>query len=123
MADNQCAGCGGCTQCGGCSGCGSIALTQSQLDVLARFAVMPFYPAGYMLPDDAPVCLDFCTPEEMQALQSLIAQRLISSDPYETVAGADLSGYRSFQLHGSVALTRRGQQVIEQLDMQGLDDE
>ena len=128
MDRHDCSACGGCGQGGGCNGCGGcghggvLTLTHVQLNVLARFAVMPFYPAGYQLPHDDPTCLDFSM-EEQDALRALVAMGLLSSDPFEPISGADLSAYAGFRLHGSVALTKRGQQVVELMDVQGIDED
>ena len=41
---------------------------------------------------------------------------------YEPLPGADMSAYRGYPVHGSIALTARGQQVLELLDVQGISE-
>ena len=47
---------------------------------------------------------------------------LIDIDYYAPLTGADMSAYADYPVHGSIALTGRGQTVVELLQNQGLSD-
>ena len=81
-----------CGNCGGCSGCDrSLTMTEPELEVLTALAQIPFLPIGRRMDDAAPVALK----------------------------NADYSRYAHLPIHGSMALTARGQQVLEVLERQG----
>lgn len=46
---------------------------------------------------------------------------LVSLDYRKPLSGADYSAYRDFPVHGSMALTARGQTVLDLLDLRGAD--
>ena len=41
---------------------------------------------------------------------------------YDPLPGADMRAYKGYPVHGSMALTARGQQVLELLEVQGYRD-
>ena len=89
----NCASCGGCS--GGCPGCGGCDRSLS------------------------------LTAEEQQDLNSLVLQclekkNLVSLDYDQPLKGFREPWYLRCPVKGSVALTNRGQQVLETLDYQGL---
>jgi hypothetical protein len=53
-------------------------------------------------------------------LQSLEKKQLISIDYNCPLFGADMSAYEGYPVHGSMALTGRGQAVLDLLDKQGV---
>ena len=53
-------------------------------------------------------------------LQCLEKKRLISIDYDKPLAGFDGEVYRRYPVHGSMALTARGQAVVELLNVQGI---
>lgn len=112
-----------CDNCGGCGGCDqSLTLTAPELEVLTTLAQIPFLPIGRKMDDPAPVYLeeDAHSPEEYTLiLQCLEKKHLISLDFDCPLKNADYSAYRHLPIHGSMALTARGQQVIELLERQG----
>ena len=113
-----------CEICGGCSGCDrSLTMTEAELEMLTTLAQIPFLPIGRRMDDPAPVYLeeDAHSPEEYTLiLQCLEKKRLISLDFDRPLKNADYSRYTHLPIHGSMALTARGQQVLEVLDMQGM---
>lgn len=115
--------CGNCGDCGGCSGCDrSLTMTEPELEVLTTLAQIPFLPIGRRMDDVSPVYLeeDAHSPEEYTLiLQCLEKKGLITLDFDRPLKNADYSRYAHLSIHGSMALTARGQQVLELLDRQG----
>jgi hypothetical protein len=112
--------CGNCGSCGGCDR--SLTITEAELEVLSTLAQVPFLPIGRRMDDCAPVYLEeqAHTPEEYTLiLQCLEKKGLISLDFDKPLKNADYSRYAHWPIHGSMALTQRGQQVIELMDLQG----
>jgi hypothetical protein len=48
---------------------------------------------------------------------------LVSIDYDAPLVGADMSAYKAYPVHGSIALTAGGQTVVEQLEKQGIIEE
>ena len=118
-------GCGSCS-CGSSSG-DCLYLTQEELSVLRQLEVLPFLPAAFNRKGRHPICLDCPGDREAvsDALTGLEAKGLISLDPDLPLQGFAYQAYEdegAFPLHGSFALTARGQEVVELLAIQGADD-
>ena len=115
--------CGNCGSCGGCGGCDrSLTMTEGEMEVLSTLAQIPFLPIGRRMDDVSPVYLEenTHTPEEYTLiLQCLEKKGLITLDFDKPLKNADYSRYSHLSIHGSMALTARGQQVLETLDLQG----
>lgn len=113
-----------CENCNGCSGCDrSLTMTEAELEILTTLAQVPFLPIGRKMDDPAPVYLeeDAHSPEEYTLiLQCLEKKALITLDFDKLLKNADYSRYTHLPIHGSMALTARGQQVLEILELQGL---
>ena len=128
----SCGGCGGCASGGcasggcsaGCGGCGSgdMYLSELEITILTRFAETPFYPVGHDMALTRPVCLEWDEPEGdvSDALEALQRKGLIEIDADEPLRGFSYGGYEKFQRHGSMALTARGQLVLDLMDIQGI---
>ncbi len=117
---SNCGNC--CGQCGSCSG-GAIELTVPELKLLQILGQLPFLPVigG---PDGAPVCLENtgCSQEQCsKALLCLEKKQLITLDLHTPLRGFHSTRYDAAKQRGSMALTERGQQVLELLDIQGFD--
>ncbi len=121
----HCDNCTGCSNCGGCSGCGgALELTGAELAFLQIFAQYPFLPVARKASDERPVYLESGDAEKNAAvLVCLEKKALIDIDYRQKLQGFDYSAYSAYPLHGSMALTVRGQQVLELLEVQGLQDE
>ena len=111
-----------CASCGGCSK--SLELTAPELVILRQLGQIPFLPVARRADDMTPVCLE----EELRALeqcslalQVLEKKQLISVDYDTPLGGVDMSAYQGLPVHGSIALTARGQSVLELLEIQGID--
>jgi len=112
-----------CTSCsGGCGGCArELYLTQSELDVLLVLGQIPFLTVARKPSEETPVCFEEDLPQEQLSLilQLLEKKGLISLDFDRPLKNADYRPYQDYPLHGSMALTHRGQQVLELIDLQG----
>ena len=118
----NCSGnCGGCT---GCSGCGGhMELAEGEIRMLLELGQIPFLPVSRKMGDDLPVYLEdeAYTPEEYSLiLQCLQKRGLISIDFDLPLKGFSGKTYEACPIHGSFALTARGQRVVELLEMQGI---
>lgn len=116
-------GCGGC--CGNCGGCGStLVLSQEEIAMLRLLGQIPFLPVARRADSVAPVYLEVgkLTPDQSSlALQCLEKRGLISLDYDRPLKGGYSPAYDSYPIKGSVALTASGQQVLEVLDIQGIE--
>lgn len=117
-------GCGSCGSCGGCGGCaGSLELTQGELSVLEKLSQIPFLPVARRRDDMVPVYLedaDYSPEQYSLILQCLQVKQLISLDYDKPLSGCDMTAYAAYPVHGSMALTQRGQTVLELLETQGI---
>ena len=109
--------CGG---CGGCSGCGSMELNPGELAVLLALGQLAYLPIGGKSYDAMPVILgeETMSPEESGlVLLCLEKKGLVSLERNQPLKG--YAGYGDYPLRGSVALTAKGQRVLELLEIQG----
>lgn len=113
--------CGGnCENCGGCAG--ELVLSQPELDMLYDLAENAFLPVARAAADNTPVYLEKTEQAAEQYSLILIClekKGLISIDFDKPLQGADMSAYGKYPIHGSIALTARGQEVLDVLDKQG----
>lgn len=118
-------GCGSC--CGSCGSCGNsggcMELTAGEISMLQTLSQIPFLPVARKLGDDTPVYLEERerTQEEYSLiLQCLEKRGLISIDYDQPLKHFDHAAYEAYPIRGSFALTLRGQQVLELLELQGI---
>lgn len=121
----SCENCG--NSCGGCGGCGgqALLLTAAELALLRLFAQAPFLPVSSAYDMKTPVYLEnqeWSEAEYSGAILSLAGKGLIRLDYDIPLKNFDYESYRSFPLHGSMALTGRGQDVLEQIEIQGIEE-
>ena len=98
-------------------------MTEAEVNMLTTLGQFPFLPVARKAADMIPVYLEdtACTQEEYSLiLQCLEKKALISIDYDAPLPGADMSAYKGYPVHGSFALTQRGQQVLEMLEIQGI---
>ena len=116
--------CNNCNDCGSCGGCDrSLTMTQPELEVLTALGQIPFLPIARTPADPAPVYLEedgHSREEYTLILQCLEKKGLITLDFDAPLKNADYSAYAGYPIHGSMALTARGQQVLELLERQGV---
>ena len=116
-------GCSG--NCGTCSGCArELVLTGKEIDFLNILAQYAFLPVARTMGDLTPIYLEEGDREEMSLLlQCLEKKGLISLDYDKPLAGFDESAYAAYPIRGSMALTERGQKVLELMEYQGIGTE
>ena len=108
-----------------CSGCArELVLTQKEIDFLNILAQYAFLPVARSMGDLTPVYLEEGDREEMSLLlQCLEKKGLISLDYDQPLGGFDETAYAAYPIRGSMALTERGQKVLELMEYQGIETE
>ena len=116
-------GCNG--NCGACSGCArELVLTGKEIDFLTVLAQYAFLPVARTMGDLTPIYLEDGDREEMSLLlQCLEKKGLISLDYHMPLSGFDEAAYAAYPIRGSMALTERGQKVLELMEYQGIGTE
>ena len=116
--------CGG--SCSACGGCGKeLVLSIAEIDFLNALGQIPFLPVARRADDMTPVYLEDPARSEEEwslILQVLEKKDLISLDYDKPLKGYDMSAYAGYPVHGSIALTQRGQTVVDMLDKQGIQE-
>ena len=116
----------GCKDCaGGCGGCArELTLTAAELELLNLLAQIPFLPIARKIDDAAPIYLEdenHTAEEYSLILQCLEKKGLISLDFDRPLKNTDPGPYAAYPIRGSMALTARGQSVLELLDLRGIE--
>ena len=113
--------CGG--NCGSCSGCArELTLSEAEIEFLRRLGEVAFLPVARHLGEFTPIYPETDGPENMSLLLQVLEKKgLISLDYDKPLAG--YAGYGDYPLKGSMALTQRGQQVLELMEYQGVQAE
>lgn len=108
--------------CGSCSGCArELVLTEKEIEFLNTLGQYAFLPVARTMGDLTPVYLEDGEPEEMSLLlQCLEKKGLISLDYDKPLTGFDETAYTAYPIRGSMALTERGQKVLELMEYQGI---
>ncbi|MBQ8835184.1 MAG: hypothetical protein IJ001_09730 [Oscillospiraceae bacterium] len=113
--------------CGSCSGCArELVLTQLEMDFLNELAQVAFLPVARSMGDLTPVYLEAGEEKKEEyslLLQCLEKKGLISLDFDKPLKGFDDGAYKAYPIRGSMALTERGQKVMELLEYQGIEEE
>ena len=122
----NCSNCSGaCEKCATCGGCGQgLELTVEEIRFLQELEQYAFLPVARKASDMIPVYLE--NGEENRELMSLVIQclekKMLVDINYDPLSGADMSAKKGYPVHGSIALTARGQQVMELIEVQGLSE-
>ena len=107
--------------CAACSGCArELELTRGELDFLKTLGEVAFLPVARNMGDLNPVYPENPGEEFSLLLQCLEKKGLISLDYHLPLKGYTHPGYDRFPIRGSMALTQRGQLVLELVDYQGI---
>ena len=111
--------------CAACSGgcAGVLELTQPEIDFLTTLGQYAFLPIARRADDMTPMYLeadDRPAEEYSLILQVLEQKRLVSLDYDKPLAKFDAKRYATYPVKGSVALTARGQKVVEMLEIEGI---
>ena len=122
---------GNCSACGGCGGsCGGCArelvITARELAFLQELGQVAFLPVARTMGDITPVFLE--AGEENREEYSLLLQclekkGLISLDYDKPLRGSAYAAYGPYPVRGSMALTERGQKVLEMIELHGISEE
>lgn len=123
--NGNCGSCGGCGgSCGGCAR--ELVITAKELDFLQELGQVAFLPVARPLGDLTPVYLeagDEKKEEYSLILQCMEKKGLISLDYDKPLAGFRDDAYAIYPVRGSIALTERGQKVLEMIEFQGISEE
>ena len=108
--------------CASCSGCArELVLTGKEIEFLNNLGQYAFLPVARSMGDLTPVYLEDGDREEMSLLlQCLEKKGLISLDYDKPLRQFDESAYAAYPVRGSMALTERGQKVLELMEYQGI---
>ena len=112
---------GNCGNCGGCAR--ELTLNEGELRLLDTLSEIPFLPVARKMGDLTPVYLEddvYSREEYSLILQCLEKKGLISLDYDKPLKNFDDSAYSAYPIRGSIALTERGQTVVEMIQRQGL---
>lgn len=118
----SCGKCGG--NCASCGGCGAMELTESEIRILMELGRIPFWPIVRKADAMEPVCpeMEDQEPEKLsRILLCLEKKRLIDLAWDLPLKGFDYGKMPGYPVRGSMALTLRGQQVLDILEIQGID--
>ncbi len=112
-------------QCGSCSGCAAtLELTTGEVEFLRELGRFSFLPIARRADDLIPVYLEedaYSREEYSLILQCLEKKGLIDLDYRAPLAGFGYEAYAGLPVRGTVALTARGQTVVELLEIQGIE--
>ena len=120
----NCGNCSGsCEKCSTCGGCGiGLELTMEEIRFLQELGQYSFLPVARKASDMTPVYLE--AGKEKKEIMSLVIQclekKMLIDITYDPLPGADMSAYAGYPVHGSIGLTQRGQQVLDLLEVQGI---
>lgn len=115
----------GCSHnCGSCGGCAKVLeLTQGEMDFLLELGQFAFLPIARRADDMVPVYLEDerYTKEEYSLILQVLEQKgLVSLDYDKPLNGGYGDAYAPYAVKGSVALTAKGQRVLEMLEISGI---
>lgn len=120
----NCGNCSGsCEKCATCSGCGqSLELTMEEIGFLRELGQFSFLPVARKASDMIPVYLENGEDEKerMSLVLQCLEKKMLIDISYDPLPGANMEAYKGYPVHGSIALTARGQQVLELLEVQGI---
>lgn len=120
MAD--CRSCSG-NCCDSCGGCGqTLTMTEGEISLLKSLGQYSFLPVARKADDMTPIYKeeDAYTQEEYSVLIQLLEKKQLIYLDYTPLPGANMTAYTGFPVHGSMGLTKRGQQVLELIETQGI---
>ena len=112
---------GNCASCGGCAK--TLLLSDGEIAFLNILGQIPFLPVARKADDMTPVYLEDDAPEHVgTVLQALEAKGLIDLDYSRPLGCFDMYDYDGYPVHGTIALTAKGQTVVDLLDKQGIEE-
>ncbi|MCC8182137.1 MAG: hypothetical protein LIO45_04050 [Clostridiales bacterium] len=115
----------GCGSCSGCDGGSQLVLTVGEAELLLRLGEVSFLPVCHRQEDTLPVCREEGERTEREytaIIYALWQKRLISLDYDLPLTNFSYDAYPDCPVHGSMALTLRGQTALELLELQGMEE-
>lgn len=114
--------------CGNCGGCGGreLTLSEEEIRVLRTFGEFPFQPVARKAGEQTPVCREHTFfPETFLGSILLLLEKkgLIALDYDMALGGFSYEAYPDLPVRGSMALTGRGQDVLDLLEINGVSPE
>ena len=110
--------------CASCSGCArELVLTEKEIEFLNLLGQYAFLPVARSMGDLNPVFPEDTSEEMSLLLQCLEKKGLISLDYHLPLKGYSHPEYDRYPIRGSLALTERGQKVLELVEYQGIWEE
>lgn len=120
----NCKDCNGscCESCGGCSK--ELVLSSGEIDLLHTLGQYSFLPVARKADDMTPVYKEEQTysVEEYSLFIQLLEKKQLVYLHYTPLLGANMDAYAGYPVHGSMGLTKRGQDVLELLELQGAEE-
>ena len=119
----DCKACNG--SCCGCGGCANkLELSLGEIHLLQSLGQYSFLPVARKADDMTPVYREenAYTEEQYSLFIQLLEQKRLIYLDYTPLIGAKMGLYPEFPVHGSMGLTQRGQQVLELLETQGIEE-
>ena len=116
-------GCGNC--CASCGGCGEMILSEGEIEMLKKLCQIPFLPVARRADSMEPMYFedsDHSSAEYSLTLQCLEKRGLISIDYDLPLKGAYSNAYAPYPVRGSFALTAKGQEAAELLELLGCEE-
>lgn len=110
-----------CDKCGGCSA-RDLSMTKEEIKVLSYFAEIPFLPIYRKISSELPIFLEkdeYSIEMYSNILLCLEKKGLITIDFDVPISGWISEKARQYPIIGSMALSVRGQNVLEILDITG----
>ena len=107
--------------CASCPGCArELELTETELEFLKTLGEVAFLPVARTMGDLTPIYPEKPEEDFSLLLQCLEKKGLISLDYDKPLRQFDESAYAAYPIRGSMALTERGQKVLELMEYQGI---
>ena len=119
----DCGNCGGCAgSCGSCTGCArELVIGPGEMEFLKKLGQYAFLPVARKMSDLTPCYREPDAPGDISLILQLLEKKNLISLDYDKPLKADYGpAYEDLPVRGSMALTQRGQQVLEILDYQGM---
>ena len=118
---------GDCNSCsGGCGGCSKeLVLSDGEIQLLYALGQYSFLPVARKADDMTPVYREDSayTQEQYSLFIQLLEKKQLIQIDYTPLSGAKMGLYPDCPVYGSMGLTQRGQQVLELLELQGVEEE
>lgn len=111
-----------CLHCKGCS-VRDLSMTEEEIKVLSYFAEIPFLPVARKTDSEMPCFFekqDYSLDLYGSILLCLEKKRLISIDYDKPIPGWGSGDQKEYPIIGSMALTNRGQSVLDILSVSGI---